>query len=159
MYSQLITPYGNITTDPRIIHMVGEKMIFTCTTGKDKNKLKDKFPRKYGTVINLNELEKDERLANSMVSPSTTTIGPVGEYLFLPLFFIHCVASNNFVYLFNLPDCGSCSFFLLFLRLSFCFHASLECILCCCEQNFCHTHSVSPSHLTLIIPNESSDVI
>ena len=85
---QLITPYGNITTDPRIIHMVGEKMIFTCTTGKDKSKLKDKFPRKYGTVINLNELEKDERLANSMVSPSTTTIGPVGEYLFLRLSFL-----------------------------------------------------------------------
>lgn len=62
MTKQLITPYGNITTDPRIIHMTGEKMIFTCSTGKDK--LKDKKGmknRKFGTVINLNDLEKDEK--------------------------------------------------------------------------------------------------
>lgn len=85
-FHQLITPYGNITTDPRIIHMVGEKMIFTCTTGKDKmrNGLKDKLPKKYGTVINLNELEKDEKAAaagaNSIIGPSTTTIVPSGKF-------------------------------------------------------------------------------
>ena len=80
---QLITPYGNITTDPRIIHMVGEKMIFTCTTGKDKSgrNFKDKLPKKYGTVINLNELEKDEKAAaNSIIGPSTTTTVPSGKF-------------------------------------------------------------------------------
>lgn len=36
---KLITPYGNITTDPRLIHLTGEKMVFTCdTANKEVNK-------------------------------------------------------------------------------------------------------------------------
>ncbi|CAG2164855.1 unnamed protein product [Oppiella nova] len=44
----LITPYGNITTDPRLIHLTGEKMVFTCnsankeTNRKNKTKTEDK---------------------------------------------------------------------------------------------------------------------
>jgi len=43
----LITPYGNITTDPRLIHLSGEKMTFTCKSANKempnkKNAKKDK---------------------------------------------------------------------------------------------------------------------
>lgn len=27
---QLVTPFGNITTDPKLIHLTGEKLIFSC---------------------------------------------------------------------------------------------------------------------------------
>jgi len=30
---KLFTPYGNITTDPRLIHLTGEKLIFNCHSG------------------------------------------------------------------------------------------------------------------------------
>jgi hypothetical protein len=52
----LVTPYGNITTDPRIIHMTGEKMIFSCSTRDKMMPSKRKPYRKYSSVIRLNNL-------------------------------------------------------------------------------------------------------
>ncbi|RWS28384.1 uncharacterized protein B4U80_02888 [Leptotrombidium deliense] len=34
----LMTPYGNITTDPRLIHMTGEKMVITCGSNPKRDK-------------------------------------------------------------------------------------------------------------------------
>ena len=50
----MITPYGNITTDPRLIHLTGEKLTFTC---KNANKDKD--------LLNKRKSEKlDEKESN-----------------------------------------------------------------------------------------------
>lgn len=35
-----MTPFGNITTDPRLVHLTGEKLIFSCHNGDDDKKLK-----------------------------------------------------------------------------------------------------------------------
>ncbi|XP_067135558.1 uncharacterized protein [Centruroides vittatus] len=34
----LMTPFGNITSDPGMVHLTGEKMIFSCFSGVKKNK-------------------------------------------------------------------------------------------------------------------------
>ena len=34
-----MTPFGNITTDPRLVHLTGEKLIFSCHNGDDDQKL------------------------------------------------------------------------------------------------------------------------
>lgn len=54
--------------------------------------MKDKGPKKFGTVINLNDLEKDEKLDTSSLtaSASTTTSTTSGEFTdhhfpFMPL--------------------------------------------------------------------------
>ncbi|XP_027203395.2 uncharacterized protein LOC113797242 isoform X1 [Dermatophagoides pteronyssinus] len=36
---KLMTPFGNITTDPRLVHLTGEKLIFSCHNGDDDQKL------------------------------------------------------------------------------------------------------------------------
>lgn len=34
----LMTPFGNMTTEPRMVHLTGERMIFSCLTGtRDEN--------------------------------------------------------------------------------------------------------------------------
>jgi len=90
----LITPYGNITTDPRIIHMTGEKMIFTCNAGKAEKKGKKgdkhrdsrlvtlsrdsreregkKETTKFSTVLNLNDIvsDKEDRMMEATTSTS-----------------------------------------------------------------------------------------
>ena len=60
--------------------MTGEKMIFTCTSPKGKNKKDRKYPwmkeekeRKYGTVIRLNELIADE-MKNTTPTPGMNQI-------------------------------------------------------------------------------------
>jgi len=83
----LITPYGNITTDPRIIHMTGEKMIFTCNAGKAEKKGKKgdkdrdsreregkKETRKFATVLNLNDIisDKEDRMMEATTSTSVS---------------------------------------------------------------------------------------
>jgi len=63
-------------------------MIFTCSAGK-KGKGKDKGPRKFGTVLNLNDLEKDlekekdERLLDSTSPSSTTTSTTSGKFYYI----------------------------------------------------------------------------
>lgn len=40
---KLYTPYGNITTDPRLVHLTGEKLVFSCHSGdKDDKEEKEK---------------------------------------------------------------------------------------------------------------------
>ncbi|XP_053212460.1 uncharacterized protein LOC128395987 isoform X2 [Panonychus citri] len=49
----LITPYGNMTTDPKLIHMTGEKMFFSCSSG---NPSKSKKPKQ--TIKTILKLDK-----------------------------------------------------------------------------------------------------
>jgi len=54
----LITPYGNITTDPRLIHLSGEKMVFTCK--KANNKEMSKRMKNKNDKFDSNEHEINE---------------------------------------------------------------------------------------------------
>lgn len=33
----LVTPFGNITTDPKLIHLTGEKLVFSCGDKESNN--------------------------------------------------------------------------------------------------------------------------
>lgn len=49
-----MTPYGNITTDPRLIHLTGEKVVFSCSTKDKDNPVKrSKSGRKFSSIIDL----------------------------------------------------------------------------------------------------------
>lgn len=50
---KLFTPYGNITTDPRLIHLTGEKLVFSCHSG-DKD---DKDEKEKDVIIITNNKE------------------------------------------------------------------------------------------------------
>ncbi|CAN7992441.1 unnamed protein product, partial [Ixodes hexagonus] len=43
----LITPFGNMTTEPRMVHLTGERMVFSCITGT-----RDENPRNASTQRN-----------------------------------------------------------------------------------------------------------
>lgn len=59
-----MTPYGNITTDPRLIHLTGEKLIFSCHSGeKDEN----------GTTV----ADKDKEVI--IISNSKESVDPRSE--------------------------------------------------------------------------------
>ncbi|KAI1297189.1 hypothetical protein HDE_04718 [Halotydeus destructor] len=76
----LITPYGNITTDPRLIQLKGEKMVFTCSTKDRMLPRKNKVYRKYGTVINLNALEPKKTSNNETeLDKSVNEVGDKSE--------------------------------------------------------------------------------
>ena len=64
---QLITQYGNITTDPRLIQLKGEKMVITCSSKDTMLPRKNKHYRKFGTILNLNKVsEKKNDLDNEV---------------------------------------------------------------------------------------------
>ncbi|XP_074596926.1 msr-110 [Brevipalpus obovatus] len=69
----LITPYGNMTTDPRLIHMTGEKMFFSCSTGKGSQKDK-KNKSNLATILKLDkpmeEPESKEEKTDGKSTPS-----------------------------------------------------------------------------------------
>ena len=54
-----MTKFGNITTDPRLIQLKGEKMVFTCST-KDKMLNPKKSYRKFATIMKLNRVEDEK---------------------------------------------------------------------------------------------------
>jgi hypothetical protein len=75
--------------------MTGEKMIFTCTPGKDrgsrKNNASSNKNKKFATVINLNALEKEER------DDRDTTSSPVSNGEFTAVQFITDRTCNLFL--------------------------------------------------------------
>ncbi|XP_015785348.1 uncharacterized protein LOC107362742 [Tetranychus urticae] len=54
----LITPYGNMTTDPRLIHMTGEKMFFSCSSRNPSKSKKSKQSIK--TILKLDKPIEDK---------------------------------------------------------------------------------------------------
>ncbi|XP_054164745.1 uncharacterized protein LOC128962399 [Oppia nitens] len=62
----LITPFGNITTDPRLVHLTGEKMVFTCNSANKetnkKNKTKSDLNDKESQVIELRAKRSTEKV-------------------------------------------------------------------------------------------------
>lgn len=56
-------------------------MIFTCSAGKASKNKKDKGPRKFATVINLNDLDEKLDASSLTASASTTTSTTSGELM------------------------------------------------------------------------------
>ncbi|XP_046920407.1 msr-110 isoform X1 [Dermatophagoides farinae] len=48
---KLMTPFGNITTDPRLVHLTGEKLIFSCHSGDDDQQQQQPKLSKEGNPI------------------------------------------------------------------------------------------------------------
>lgn len=55
-----MTQFGNITTDPRLIQLKGEKMVFTCSTRDKMLPKKKPSYRKFATVMRLNRVEDEK---------------------------------------------------------------------------------------------------
>lgn len=78
---KLITPYGNITTDPRLIHLTGEKLVFSCHSG-DKEDGSGGDQREKDVIIITSNKEvmdpRDKTGGSAEDGPSDPKDGPDG---------------------------------------------------------------------------------